>query len=323
MSQVVIELVVILLLITLNGLFAMSELAVISARRARLQIMANEGNQGARAALELAGSPNRFLSTVQAGITLIGILAGAFGGATIARELADLLASADALVPYAGAISFVLVVGTITFLTVVLGELVPKRIALQNTERIAALVARPMMALSRLARPIVHLFGLATDAMLRVLGIKTVAKAEVTEEEIKLLVEQSARAGIIEEVERDMVESVFRFGDRPLGTLMTPRPEITWLDINATEEEVMSIVNGSSHSRFPVCDGQLDKTLGVVRAKDILSECLSDQRFDLRKAMKEPLFAPENMLALRALERFKQTGVHLVMLVDEYGGVEG
>ena len=323
MNEILLETVVILLLITVNGLLAMSEMAIVSSRRVRLQQMAQDGNYGAEVALELVETPNRFLSTVQVGITLVGIFAGAVGGATIARALADLLAQLPVLEPYAAAISLILVVGTITLLTVVLGELVPKRVALHNTERIAVAIARPMRALSVVTWPIVRLLGLATDAVLALLRIEAEPKTSLTEEEIRMLVEQGAQAGIIEEVERDMVESVFMLGDRPLEAIMTPRPEIVWLDVNAPQEEIRQIIKGSSHSRFPVCDGQLDKALGLVRAKDLLANCLGGERLDLSQVMQEPLFAPENAQALQVLERFRETGVHLAMLVDEYGSIEG
>ena len=206
----------------------MSEMAIVSSRRVRLQQMAQDGNSGAEVALGLVETPNRFLSTVQIGITLVGIFAGAIGGATIAQALADLLAQLPLLAPYASAISLVLVVGTITFLNVVLGELVPKRIALQNTEGIAARIARPMRTLSVITWPIVRLLGFATDGVLALLRIRAQPKTSLTEEEIRMLVEQGAQAGIIEEVERDMVESDFLLRDRPLEALMTPRPEIVW-----------------------------------------------------------------------------------------------
>jgi putative hemolysin len=214
-------------------------------------------------------------------------------------------------------------VGTITFLTVVLGELVPKRVALQNTERIATVVARPLRFLSFLTWPIVRLLSLATDAVLAVFRLDAQAKTSLTEEEIRMLVEQGAQAGIIEEVERDMVESVFELGDRPLEAIMTPRSEIVWLDVDMPDDQVRQIVKNSSHSRFPVCDGQLDQALGLVRAKDLLANCLDGERLKLRQAMQEPLFAPENARAVQVLERFRETGVHLAMLVDEYGGIEG
>lgn len=323
MSEILFESIIILALIILNGLLAMSELAVVSSRRVRLQQMAQDGDHGAEVALELAETPNRFLSTVQVGITLVGIFAGAIGGATIAQALADLLAEVPVLEPYAGAISLALVVGAITFLTVVLGELVPKRIALQSAERIASAVARPMRALSVVTWPIVRLLGLATDAVLSVLRVKALPKTALTEEEIRMLVEQGAQAGIIEAVERDMVESVFQLGDRPLETIMTPRSEIVWLDVNAPEEHIRQVIEGSSHSRFPVCDGILDKPLGLARAKDLLAESLGGAPLNLRQIMDEPLFAPENARALQVLERFRETGVHLAMLIDEYGGVSG
>ncbi|UCG24364.1 MAG: HlyC/CorC family transporter [Chloroflexota bacterium] len=323
MSEILLESIIILGLIILNGLLAMSELAVVSSRHVRLQQMAQDGNHGAEVALELAETPNRFLSTVQVGITLVGIFAGAIGGATIAQALTALLAEIPALEPYASAISLVLVVGGITFFTVVLGELVPKRIALQSAERIAAAVARPMRALSVVTWPIVRLLGLATDAVLAVLRVKAQPKTTLTEEEIRMLVEQGAQAGIIEAVERDMVESIFQLGDRSLETIMTPRSEIEWLDVNATEEHIRQIVASSSHSRFPVCDGELDKPLGLVRTQDLLAESMRGEPLNLRQAMDEPLFAPENARALQVLERFRETGVHLAMLIDEYGGVSG
>ncbi len=323
MSEILLETIIILTLIVVNGLLAMSEMAIVTSRRVRLQQMAQDGNRGAEAALDLAETPNRFLSTLQIGITLVGIFAGAIGGATIARAVADLLSQADALEPYAGLISLVIVVGTITFLTVLLGELVPKRIALLKTESIAAAVARPMRALSVVAWPVVRLLSLVTDGILTLLGIDTEVKTSLTEEEIRMLVDQGARAGIIEEVERDMVESVFLLGDRTLEAIMTPRPEIVWLDVNAPQEQIRLTVQGSSNSRFPVCDGHLDKTLGLVRAKDLLANCLAGERLSLSEVMQDPLFVPESAQALQVLERFRETGVHLAMLVDEYGGIEG
>ncbi len=323
MSEILLETAVIFLLVILNGLLAMSELAIVSSRRVRLQQMAQDGNRGAEVALDLAETPNRFLSTLQVGITLVGIFAGAIGGATIAAALTDLLSQVSALEPYAAVISLAIVVGTITIFTVVLGELVPKRIALQNTENIAAAVARPMRTLSKIAWPIVRLLSLATDGVLALLRIDTKRKTSFTEEEIRMLVDQGARAGIIEEIERDMVESVFLLGDRTLETIMTPRPEIVWLDVNAPQEQIRQTVQGSSHSRFPVCDGNLDKALGLVRAKDLLANCLAGERLKLSEVMQDPLFAPDNAQALQVLERFRETGVHLAILVDEYGGIEG
>lgn len=323
MPETLFEITVILLLIVINGVFAMSEIAVVSARRIRLQQMVRRGSRGAAVALELVDSPNRFLSTVQVGITLVGIFAGAFGGANIAGELEVPLRDLPMVGRYAGAISLVLVVGTITFLSVVVGELVPKRIALGNTEAIAAAVARPMRFLSVLATPIVRLLSLSTDAILALLGVQAAKGEEITEEEIRVMVHQGAQAGIIEEVERDMVESIFRLGDRPLEVMMTPRPDIVWLDVNTADEEIRQLIHISNHSRFPVCDGDLDHVLGVVQARDILFDCLDGEPFNIREAMQPPLFTPETMPALKALERIKESGLHMALLVDEYGGIEG
>ena len=226
MPDVTYNILVVLLLILLNGLLAMAELAIISARRVRLQQMARQGNKGAQIALNLAGAPNRFLSTVQVGITLVGIFAGAFGGATIAEPVAAFLADVPLIGPYSEGISLVLVVSIMTFLSVVLGELVPKRIALQSAEHISALIARPMQALSVLATPSVRLLSFSTDVVLGVLGIQASDEEELTKEEIRVLVRQGAQAGIIAEAERDMVEQVFLLGDRPLEALTTPRPVI-------------------------------------------------------------------------------------------------
>lgn len=323
-SRLLFEVIILFLLIMLNGVFALAELAIVSARRERLQMLVDSGNSGAAIALRMSQEPTALLSTVQVGITLIGILAGAFGGAALTDELSQLIEPLPVIGPYSRTIALGLVVGTITFFSVVLGELVPKRLALRNPERIASMVARPMYALSRLARPIVRLLSLATSFFLRVLGVRDdISESTVTEEEIKVLVEQGAQAGIFEEAEREMVESIFRFGDRQLRSLMTPRTEIVWLDINDPEEDIRETVSQSHHSRFPVCDGALDRVLGVVEAKDMLSSSWTDTPFDLRDVLQPPLFLPETMLALRALERFKQTGIQVALLVDEFGGIEG
>jgi putative hemolysin len=318
----VLEILIILLLIVLNGLFAMSETAVVSARQTRLQQMAQSNHQGAQVALEMAQSPNRFLSTVQVGITLIGILAGAFGGANIANELVEPLQNVPWIGRYARGVSLALVVGTITFLSVVLGELVPKRIALAKPERIASIAARPMRSLSVIATPIVRLLSLTTDGVLALFKFDTQRADEVSEDEIRVMVQQAAEADIIENAERDMVESIFRLNDRPLRSMMTPRPEIVWLDVNASEE-MHDIVKTSHHSRFPVCDGNLDRVLGAVHAKDLLSYSLNGEPLDVRAVMQEPLFAPESMHALNSLEHFNRAGVHMALLVDEYGEIEG
>lgn len=323
MTSIFFEIAILALLILLNGVFALSEISIVSSRRARLQGLAADGNAGAAVALELAAAPTQFLSTVQIGITLIGIVAGAFGGATLAQELTPFLESVPLIGAQAASVSFAIVVSVITFLSVVVGELVPKRLGLQNPERVAAAVARPMRFLSRIASPVVRLLSLATEGIMRLIGAPSTDSVPVSEEEIRILIQESAAAGIIEPEEREMVESVFRFGDLRVGRLMTPRTDIIWLDANASEAEIRAIVEHSAHTRFPVCDGELDRVLGIVRAKDLLARTWSGQPFDLRATLQDPLYLPETMPALRALERFKATGTHLGLLVDEFGGIEG
>jgi len=323
-SKILLETAILFLLFLLNGVFAMAELAVISSRRERLQLLADSGSPGARTAIDLADEPSNLLSTVQIGITLIGILAGAFGGATLTAELGRLIAPLPVVGPYAEAIALIIVVGAITFFSVILGELVPKQLALRNPERIAATLARPMHTLSRLARPVVRLLSLTTTGILRLLGVRGSGEAAmVSEEEIRMLLERGAASGAIEATERDMVDGIFRFGDRQLRSLMTPRTEVVWLDVNADEATIRETVLHSGHSRFPLCEGAIDRVIGVVLARDLLAQSWSDRPSDLRALARPPLFLPDTMLAPRALERFKQTGIHAALLVDEFGGIDG
>jgi putative hemolysin len=317
------EVLVVFLLIIINGIFAMSEIAVVSARKTRLQQWAEEGNAKARAALELANNPNQFLATIQIGITLVGILAGAFGGATIAEELAAILNNISWLAPYSEPLSLALVVLVITYLSLVVGELVPKRLALNNPERLATAIATPMQLLSRVAYPAVHLLGLSTELLLRTLGVKPSTEPPVTEEEIRALIEQGTQAGMIEEAEQEMVERVFRLGDRRVSAVMTPRTEIVWLDREASAEEIRHTITTSAHSRFLVADGSLDNVLGVVHAKDLLAHILGEQTVDLTATLQQPLYVPESMRALKVLELFKQSGTHIALVIDEYGGIQG
>jgi putative hemolysin len=323
MSSVTIEIVLIILLVLVNGLLAMSELAIISARKARLHRRAEHGDAGARAALELASAPNRFLSTVQVGITLVGILAGAFGGATLAEQLGDMLGRIPPLASYGEAIGIGAVVLAITYLSLVLGELVPKRLALGNAERIASIVARPMRVLSAVASPVVRLLSFSTEVVLRALGAKQSDEPPVTEDEIKMMIEQGIQAHVFEEAEYDLIENIFWLGDRRIKSLMTPRYEITWLDLEDPTEKVYRELVESGHSRIPVCQGELDKVLGIARAKDVLARLLSGEPADLKAILRPPLFVPENMPVLKMLEMFKQSGTHVALVTDEYGGIEG
>jgi putative hemolysin len=317
------EVVVLLLLIVVNGVFAMSEIAVVSARKARLQQWAAEGSAQARSALELANSPNRFLSTVQVGITLIGVLAGAFGEATLAADLAAGLRRLPGLAAYSDVLALAVVVLGITYLSLVIGELVPKRLALQNPERIAAAVAVPMRTLSVIAFPLVRVLSVSTDAVLRLLGARPSQDPPVTEEELKLLIRQGTRAGVFEEAEQDMLTGVLQLGDRRVGALMTPRMEIVWLDVEDPPDAIREKIVRSGYSRYPVCQGSLDEVLGVVQVKDILVRYLAGEPIDLRSILVWPPFVPESAPAAAPLELFKESGLHMALVINEYGSLEG
>ncbi|MCC5623246.1 hemolysin family protein [Nostoc sp. CHAB 5715] len=323
MSSITFEILIILVLVIANGVFSMSEMAVVSARKVRLQQLANQGDAKARAALKLAESPNQFLSTIQIGITLIGILTGAFGGATIAEKLAIYVGRVPFLAPYSQPISFGIIVLIITYLSLIVGELVPKRLALNNPERIASTVAIPMRALSAIASPMVYLLSASTDLILRLLGITASTEPQVTEEEIKILIEQGTEAGTFEEAEQDMVERVFRLGDRPVSYLMTPRPDIVWLDLDDSIEENRHKMVDSAYSRYPICQGGLDNVLGVIPVTDLLARSFRGEPLDLTVGLRQPVFVPESTRGLKVLELFKQTITHMALVVDEYGVIQG
>jgi putative hemolysin len=323
MESIALELFIIVLLVIINGLFAMSEIAVVSARRIRLQQRAEKGDRGARIALELKNTPNRFLSTIQIGITSIGILAGAFGGATIAEELAAVLGRLGWLGSYIEAISVSVVVLGITYLSLVVGELAPKRLALNNAERIASTVAPLMRILSRVTSPAVRLLSFSTELILRVLGNRPSSEMPITEEDIKLLIKQGTRVGVFVPTEQEMVSHVFRLADRTVSALMIPRPEVIWLDLNDSLEVIRHKIMASSHSQFPVAKDDLDHVLGIVYAKDLLAQILGDQPLALKEVLQPVPFVPESMLALDVLERFKETRSQVVLIIDEYGGFQG
>jgi putative hemolysin len=318
-----IDLLIVLLLIFLNGLFVMSEMAIVSVRKVRLQQQANQGSTNARVALDLANAPNQFLPTVQIGITLLAILSGAFGESSVSRRLEPVLQLIPSLAPYSQAISSVIAVLTITYLTLIIGELVPKRLALNNPEPIAASVAIPMRMLSKIGAPAVYLLSYSTDLILRIMGIVPSTEPQVTEEEIKVLIEQGTEAGTFEEAEQEMVERVFRLGDRRVSALMTPRPDLVWLDLEDSVEENRQKMLGSGHSRFPVCQGGLDNVLGLVHVTDMLSRNLTGQELDLSASLRRPLFVPESTRGLKVLELFKQSSNQIALVVDEYGVIQG
>jgi len=318
-----IEILIILILIIANGIFAMSEMAVISSRKERLQQWINEGHPKAKKAMELASSPSHFLSTVQVGITLIGILAGAVGGTTVAEKLAVYLKNYPAVAPYAATVSLFVVVLLIAYLSLIIGELVPKRLALTHPERIASAVAGPMAMLARMTSPLVHFLHLSTEGVLRVMRIPPSSDAAVTPEEIKVLIDQGTRMGVFEEAEQDLVESVFRLGDRKASILMTPRAEITWVDVNLSLEDNWQRIQDSGYSQFPVCQGSLENILGIVSLKSLCLSMVRGESPDLKQNLIKPMFVHEGMTILKVLELFKQSGNHIALVVDEYGSIQG
>jgi putative hemolysin len=324
MSAIGIELLIIVLLVLLNGVLAMSEMAIVSARKVRLQQRADAGDAGAQAALNLANEPNRFLSTVQIGITSVGILAGAFGGATLAENLGGRLEEAGLSPALSNAVGVALVVLGITYLSLIVGELVPKRLALQQPERLASAVARPMRLVSTIAAPIVALLSVSTDVVLRLLGVRSREELPVSEEEIKILIQQSTEAGVFEPAEQEMVTSIFRLGDRHVVDLMVPRRDIVWLEIEDPPEVLWQKMAESPHNRFPVCRGNLDTVLGTVALKDLWTPLARDgQPPEITTVLRPALVVPEGLPVLRALDRLKQAGTGLAVVVDEHGGTSG
>jgi putative hemolysin len=317
------EILLILVLLIANGVFALSEMAIVSARKPRLHQRAEEGDVGARYALELVKHPNRFLSTVQVGITLIGILAGAFGGATLAEQLGRSFATMPTIGPYHEEIAFGLVVVAITYLSLIIGELVPKRIALTHPERIAAAVARPMHLVSVAATPLVKVLSISTDAMLRILRVPKSDEAAVTEEEITTLIEEGAKAGIVAVQEKELLHRIFALGDRQVDALMTPRPKMVWLDLRDPIDRNREKMKQHRHSRYPVCEGGIDNVVGLIDVRDFWSRHLAGDALDLRANLSRPVFVPETLPALRLLEIFRKTDIHLALVVDEYGGTYG
>jgi putative hemolysin len=317
------EIALVLGLIILNGFFAMSELAIISARRVRLQQRADSGSDGARVALELSDDPTRFLSTVQIGITLIGILAGAFSGATIAEQVAARLVENGVAQNAAEPLALAFVVLILTYLSLVVGELVPKRFALLHADAIASRVAPAIKLIARMTHPVVALLQLSTEGALRLLGIRMRSQSAVTDEEINALIAEGTKQGVVHPVEREMVEEVLRLADRPVRTIMTHRREVVWLDVSDSADDIRRRIANSGYSRFPVCDGSLDNVLGYVRTRAIVDRLLSGASLDLRSMLREPAVISPELSTLELMAMFRRARPHLALVTDEYGTTLG
>jgi len=322
-SNVAFEITAIFLLLIANGVFATSKIAVVTARKSRLQEFANNGVARARTALELAEHPDRFLSTVQIGITLVGILAGAFGGGGITSWLSARLQSIPMLAECSRPIAVVIVVLIITYFFVFLGELVPKRLALSHPESIAMFMAPLIRSILTICAPVVRFLTSSRDVVLRLFGKRFNEQTLVTEEEVTALVRQGTEAGVFHQTEQELVEAVFQLGDKSARGLMTPRTQIVWLDVNDSPERIQAKLSTTWHSRFPVCDGGLDSVLGIAQAKDLLAAFLSSKAFNLREPTQPADFVPRTMTAFQVLDHIKKSASHIVFVVDEYGGIEG
>lgn len=314
---------IILLLILFNGLFSMAEFAIISARKVRLSQRAADGDRGAAVALILAEEPNRLLSAVQIGITVISIVSGAYGGAALSGYVAAPLRSVPAVASYSDLLALVLVVAVITYLTLVFGELVPKRLALANPERIAASVAVPMKWFAWVGSPLVSLLSYSTDLVLAMFGVKGSPESKVTEEEVKILIQEGTLAGVFLEEEQTMVSRILRLSDRRVSGLMTPRPEITAVDLRCPDQEQIALMRASGHSYFPVIDGDLDRIKGMVSVRDLWGRMLDGEEVSVSRALTEPLYIPESVPALKVPALFRHAGLHLGLVTDEYGSVQG
>jgi putative hemolysin len=315
---------VVLLLVVLNGLFAMSELAVVSSRRTKLQAKADRGERGAQLALRLADEPTRFLSAVQVGITLIGILSGAYGQATIAGELGDRLAGVPALSPWAEEIATGLVVVVITYLSLIVGELVPKRLALIHPEAIASLVAQPLSFLARLMGPFVTLLTASTAAVLRMLRVRDKDGSSITQEEVETVLAEGTGAGLIEPQEQAMMNEVMRLGDRVARVAMTPRHDLYWVSLADDDDQIREDIRSCPYSRFVVSAGaDFGAALGVVHKRDVADALLSGEPLDLRALARDPLYVPETASLLAVLDQLKSSPTHMAFVVDEFGALEG
>lgn len=314
---------VILFMILANGFLVMAQTALVAARKSQLQDWISRGNRRAKIALRLSGEPNRVLAAIQASIGFLTIVIGVLAGRSLVEPLTDRLVQVPLLGGYGRGVSLGILVVVLSYLFLILGELIPRRIASLYPETIAMLMARPLELLTRISWPITRLLELSTELGSRLFGREMVSNPQITEDEIKSLVKQGTEAGVFEETEQDMVEAVLRLGDKRARSLMTPRTQIAWLDRDDSIERIREKIIASGHSCFPVATGSLDKVDGVVQAKDLLAHSLAGQGLDLGSQMQQPLFVPRTITALEILESFKNSGQHIALVVDEYGGIEG
>ncbi|MES2649787.1 MAG: hemolysin family protein [Bacteroidota bacterium] len=314
------EFFILLGLIVLNGLFSMSEIALVSARKSRLEQLANQGVANAKTALKLIEKPEIFFSTVQVGITLISIITGLYSGEKFSKDLQPYVEGFPALKPYASTISTTIIVILVTFLSILIGELIPKKLALLNAEKVALISAPVMSLLSRITFPIIWLLNSITAFVFRILKIKNTKGSVITEEEIKAMVSESAESGEIDETEQQIIERVFHLGDRSITSLMTHRSDIVWLDVNGNMADLLAKTKPNAHSVYPLCDGQIDNLKGIIQLKDVL---IAEKTTPLRDFLRPALFVPNNNSAYQLMEKFKQTKVHSAFIVDEYGTLQG
>ena len=321
--EILLDIGIILLLIVLNGLFALSELALVSSNRARLTVLERKGHHGAALARRLSEDPHRFLPAVQVGITMISILSGVFGGAHVAALITPMVASVAALAPFSESIALGIVVVLITYFTMVIGELVPKQLALRRPEIVAAYVAGPLAKLAKITQPVVWLLSLSSNFVLLLFGAHRAASQTVTEEELKAILAEGEQTGVIETEERDMIERVLRLADKPVRAIMTPRTGIPWIDRNDSAEEIAETLKSSAFSRFIVCDGAVDNPVGIVLAKDLLDGLLGGKALSIADALRHPQVIPDTATAMDALERLRSDPLGMALVLDEYGSFEG
>jgi len=317
------EIIVVVLLVLLNGFLAMSELAIISSRRTRLEQLDAKGHAGARAALHLADDPGRFLATLQIGLTTIAILAGAFSGVTLAQRVDAWLDHFPAIAPYGKPAAVAIVVVGVTYVSLVIGELAPKQIALKNPEAIAVRVSKPLVVFTRLASPIVWLLNITTVSILGLFGLRPGFERHVTDEDILGVIIEGEKSGLIHAAEREMIEDVLDLADRVVRSIMTPRPDVAWINIDASQEAIVKTIRDCPYPQLLVCRGALDKVVGVVRKQDLLNQALEAPALDVAKALHTPLVVPERTSILRTIALFRKTPVNTAVIVDEYGTVQG